>query len=87
MFCLWCGSATGLEPLGYPRLGFGSQIKRSRHDGLHLSGRRRRLVRGVRRLRHPTAASLTMVLTVLYVAGAVVITAYMLVALLRPDKF
>jgi len=28
-----------------------------------------------------------MVLTVLYVAGAVVITAYMLVALLRPDKF
>jgi hypothetical protein len=76
-----------LEPLGRVRLGSCYQIKRSRHDGSRVSGGRRRAIRGLRRLRHPAAAGLTMVLTVLYVAGAVVITAYMLVALLRPDKF
>ncbi len=30
---------------------------------------------------------MTMVITVLYAAGAIVITVYMLAALLRPDKF
>ena len=30
---------------------------------------------------------MTMAITILYVAGAVIITVYMLAALLRPDKF
>ncbi len=30
---------------------------------------------------------MTMIVTVLYIAGAVAVTGYMLAALLRPDKF
>jgi hypothetical protein len=50
----------------------------------------RRWPRNFRRLwpvRHSAQARLIMIVSVLYVAGAVGITVYMLVALLRPDKF
>src|SRR5579859_1724132 len=85
--CLSPSPATGLEPLGHIRLGFASEIKRSRHAGSRFRGGRCRPVRGLRPLRRAAEARVTMLVVVLYVAGAVVVTVYMLAALLRPDKF
>jgi len=52
---------------------------------LHCLGRRD--LRGVRPLCRPLEAHLTMIVSLIYAAGAIVITLYMLAALLRPDKF
>jgi hypothetical protein len=59
----------------------------SRHAGFRVCGGWSRPVRGLRALRRSVEARLKMLVTVLYVAGAVVVTVYMLAALLRPDKF
>jgi K+-transporting ATPase KdpF subunit len=40
-----------------------------------------------RRLRRPSEACLNMLITLLWAAGAVGVGVYMLVALLRPDRF
>ncbi len=76
-----------MEPLGPLQLGFGSRSNGAVHDGSRLCGGRRRAFRGVRPLCRAVEARLTMLVTVLYVAGAVAVTVYMLAALLRPDKF
>ncbi len=52
-----------------------------------FSGAGGRAVFGFRRLRHGVEARLTMLVSVLWGAGAIVVAVYMVAALLRPDKF
>jgi len=77
----------GVDPLGVNALVSGLLSNGAIHDGHRVHGGRRRVLRGVRPLCLFAEARLTMVVTVLYAAGAVVVTVYMLAALLRPDKF
>ena len=56
-------------------------------DRSPLPGRGRGRFPGLRRLRRPAEASLTMLMILLYGAGAVAIAAYMVAALVFPEKF
>jgi hypothetical protein len=56
-------------------------------DGYRLHCRWPRHFCRLRPLRHFAQARLIMIVSILYVVGAIGITVYMLVALLRPDKF
>jgi hypothetical protein len=63
------------------------QIDWSVQNGFRLYRRGPGSVRAIRRLRRPAAAGVIMVVTILYVIGGVGVIAYMLAALLRPEKF
>jgi hypothetical protein len=86
MFRLHGRGEIGGDPLGGPDLENGAGQRSFRH-GLGLYGGRGRALRDVRPVRGSAEARLTLLITLLYVAGAVGVSVYMLVALLRPDKF
>jgi hypothetical protein len=56
-------------------------------DGFRLCRPRPGVIRRLWPLRRIPEADLTMIVAVLYAAGAIGVSVYMLVALLRPDKF
>src|SRR5690606_647264 len=74
--------------LGPQGVSSGSQSSwRCRHGRCDFSGDRRRGFSGLRRPRCCVEEVVTMVLNVLWGAGALVIAAYMVAALLRPERF
>jgi hypothetical protein len=66
---------------------FQGQVHSELSHGFHLHWPWRRAVRGLRALRPLAEARLTVAIAILYGVGAVAIGAYMLAAMLRPEKF
>jgi hypothetical protein len=65
----------------------GAALEIGAADGLCLHRPGRGRIRPVRPLCRPSEARLTMVVAVLYIAATVVVSVYMLVALIRPEDF
>jgi hypothetical protein len=59
----------------------------NRHDRPDLPRPRRRHAAGLRPLRPRAEEDLTMIVQLIYAAGALAIGVYMVAALIRPDKF
>jgi hypothetical protein len=77
-----------MEPLCAPALGsrFNSARPEERNARPSLLGAGRRHLRALRRIRHRLEAHL-MLANVIWGVGALIIGGYMIVALLRPEKF
>lgn len=82
------GAEFRMAPLCLQGVFSGSQSSwRCRHGRCDLSGDRRRGLSGFRRPRCCVEEVVTMVLNVLWGAGALVIAGYMVAALLRSERF
>ncbi|RZJ01185.1 MAG: potassium-transporting ATPase subunit F [Brevundimonas sp.] len=63
------------------------QVGGDRHGRCDVSGDRRRGLPSLRRARRFSEAGVTMLVSILWGVGAVVVAVYMVAALLRPERF